>query len=110
MLDGGSGAKAAGSLGFLLQRKSHSNGTLRKAARHAVLGTLYSRAHRIGLDEVSCLLDGFRKKISFSLFAVVVVCVLVCPAPEVIILAEQKLQSFGNHVRRGSIDELSVEL
>jgi hypothetical protein len=28
-----------------------------------------------GLDEVSCLLDGFRKNVSFSFFVVGVVCV-----------------------------------
>src|SRR6266852_3292691 len=79
-------------------------------AGHAVLGTLYSRAHRIGLDGVSCLLDSLRKDVSFSLFFVVVVCVLVCPASEVVVLAEQQLQGFRDHVRRRSIDELSIEL
>jgi len=88
------------SLGVLLQCKSRSNVTLEKGAGHTVLGTLCSRAHRIGLDEVSCLLDGFRKSVSFSFFVVVVVCVLVCPASEVMVLAEQQLQCLGDHVRR----------
>jgi hypothetical protein len=79
-------------------------------AGHAVLGTLCSRAHRIGLEGVSCLLDGLRKYVSFSFVVVVVVCVLVCPASEVIVLAEEQLQGFGDHVRRRSIDELSIEL
>src|SRR5713226_1262003 len=69
-------------------------------AGHAVLGTLYSRAHRIGLDGVSCLLDGLCQYVSFSLFVVVVVCVLVCPASEVVVLAEEQFQSFCDHVRR----------
>jgi len=56
------------------------------------------------------LLDGLRKYVSFSIFEVVVVCVLVYPAPEVVILAEEQLQGFGDHVRRRSIDELSIEL
>src|SRR5712692_5180559 len=49
-----------------------------RGAGHVVLGTLYSRAHRIGLDGVSCLLDSLRKNVSFSFSIVVVVCVLVC--------------------------------
>jgi len=51
---------------------------LLQGARHAVLGTLCARAHRIGSDGTSCLLDGLRKNVSFSFFVVVVVCVLVC--------------------------------
>src|SRR5208282_4716859 len=81
-----------------------------KGAGHAVLGTLCSRAHRIGLDWTSSLLDGLRKNVSFSFFVVVVVWVLVSPAPEVLILAEEQLQGFGDHVRRRSIDELSIKL
>src|SRR5580658_185611 len=81
-----------------------------QGARHAVLMTLYSRAHRIGLDGTSCLLDGLRKNDSFSFFVVVIVCVLLCPASELVVLAEQQLQGFGDHVRRRSIDELSVKL
>src|SRR6266566_7525720 len=79
-------------------------------ARHAVLETLYSRARRIGLGGVSCLLDGLRKKISFAFSVVVVVCVLVCPALEVVILAEEQVQGFGDHVGRRSVDELRIEL
>jgi len=45
-------------------------------AGHAVLGTLYSRAHRIALHGVSCLLEGLRKNLSFGFFVVVVVCVV----------------------------------
>src|SRR5579859_7499722 len=79
-------------------------------AGHAVLGTQYSRAHRIGLDGVSCLLDGLGKNLSIYFFVVVVVCMFVYPASEVVILAEEQLQGFGDHVRRRSIDELSIEL
>src|SRR6266700_118600 len=91
----------------------HSTGIesgLLLGARHAVLETLYSRAHRIGLDGLSCLLDGLRKNISFRFFVFVVVCVLVCPALEVVILAEEQLQGFGDHVGRRSLDELRIEL
>jgi len=56
------------------------------------------------------LLDGLRKYVSFSLFVVVVVRVLICPSSEVVVLAEQQLQGFGDHVRWRSIDELSIEL
>jgi len=71
---------------------------LLQGARHAVLGTLCARAHRIELDGTSCLLDGLRKNVSFSFFVVVVVCVLACPASEVLVLAEQQLQGLGDHV------------
>jgi hypothetical protein len=57
------------------------------------LGTLCARADRIGLEGTSCLLDGLRKNLSFSFF---VVCVLVCPASEVVVLAEQQLQGLGD--------------
>src|SRR6266446_2177236 len=43
-------------LGSLNQRTWNSNGHLHRGARHAVLTTLYSRAHRIGLDGASWLL------------------------------------------------------
>src|SRR6266851_8077086 len=55
------------------------------------LRTLCSLAHRIGLDGTSCLLDGLCKNVSFSFSIVVVVCVLVCPASEVVVLTEQQL-------------------
>src|ERR1700687_1131930 len=83
---------------------------LLKGAGHAVLGTLYSRADRIGLDGTSCSSDGLCKNLSSGFFVVVVVCVMVCPASEVVVLAEEQLQGFGDHVRRRSIDELSIEL
>jgi hypothetical protein len=56
------------------------------------------------------LSNGLRKNVSFRFSIVVFVCVLVCPASEVVILAEEQLQGFGDHVRRRSIDELSIEL
>src|SRR5258707_130745 len=83
---------------------------LLQGARHAVLRTLCSHAHRIGLDGTSCLLDGLRKNVSFSFFVVVIVRVLVCPVFEGVVLAEEQLQGFGDHVRRRSINELSIEL
>ncbi len=45
-------------------------------AIHAVLRTLYSRAHRIGSDGNSCLLSGLCKSLSLDLFRVVIVRVL----------------------------------
>src|ERR1700676_563980 len=92
------------------QYKLHSSEHFLQSAGHAVLGTLCSRAHRIGLDGTSCLLDGLRKNVSFGFSIVVVVCVFVCPASKVVVLAEQQLQGFRDHVRRRSIDELSIEL
>src|ERR1700687_239904 len=110
MLDDRSEAKVAVSHVVLLQCKSCSNGALMHGARHAVLETLYSRAHRIGLEGASCLLDGLRKNVSFSFFAVVVISVLGRPSLEVFILAEQQLQGFGNDVGGRSIDELRIAL
>jgi hypothetical protein len=108
-MDGRSGEKAVVSLGFLLQCKSYSSDALLQGTRHAVVETRYSRAHRIGLDGVSCLLDGLRKNLSFGFFVVVVIGVLVYPALEVVILAEEQLQGFGVHVRRRSIEKLGIE-
>ncbi len=45
-------------------------------ARHAVVKTLYSRAHRIGLNDDSWLLRGLRSDLSLRLFLVMVVSVL----------------------------------
>ena len=56
------------------------------------------------------MLDGLRKYVSFGFFVVVVICVLVGPVLEFFIFAEEQLQGFGDHVRRRSIDELSIEL
>src|SRR5437016_4541545 len=80
------------------ESRTTTSRNLLRGARHAVLGTLCARAHRIGLDGTSCLLDGLRKNLSFSSFVVVVIYVLVCPASEVVVLAEQQLQGLGNHV------------
>src|ERR1700682_2146237 len=71
-----------------LHCKLHSTEHFLQGAGHAVLGTLCSRAHRIGLDGNSCLLAGLRKNFSFGSFVVGVVCVLICPTPEVVVLAE----------------------
>jgi hypothetical protein len=91
----------------LLQYKLHSSEHFLQSAGHAVLGTLCSRAHRIGLDGTSPLLGSLRKNVSFSFSIVVIVCVLVCPASEVVVLAEEHLQGFGDHVRRRSISDRS---
>ena len=47
-----------------------------QGARHAVLRTLYSRAHRIELNEASCLLGGLRKNVSSDFLLVDVARVL----------------------------------
>src|SRR5713226_3015679 len=88
--------------GFLTLHSTGIVSGLLQGAGHAVLETLYSRAHRIGLDEVSWLLDGLRKNFSFGFFVVMVVCVLVCPAPEFFIFTEQQLKGFSDHIRRRS--------
>ena len=70
-----------------------------QGARHAVLRTLYSRAHRIELNGDSCLLCGLCKSLSFDLFFLhVVVSVLACPVLELVVALEQKFQCFGDDV------------
>jgi 2-methylcitrate dehydratase len=44
-----------------------------RGPRHAVLRTLYSRAHRIGSDGTSCLLRGLREKLSLDLFLILMI-------------------------------------
>src|ERR1700730_17893332 len=83
---------------------------LLRGAGHAVVMTLCSRAHRIGLDGTSCLLHGLFKRVSLDLFLVVVVGVgvLACPALELLILAEQELGRFAHDVGSVCVDELGV--
>jgi hypothetical protein len=47
-----------------------------QGAGHAVLRTLCSRAHRIGLDETSYFLRGLCESVSLFLFCILVVGVL----------------------------------
>src|SRR5439155_20882257 len=63
-------------LGSRHQRTWDSNGDLHRGARHAVLRTLYSRAHRIGLDGASWLLCALTEDASFRFVLVAVVRVL----------------------------------
>ncbi len=58
-----------------LRRTGETTGYL-KGAGHAVLTTLYSRAHRIGLDGISCLLRGLCASLSLDLFLILIVGVL----------------------------------
>ena len=53
-----------------------SNGCLLQSAKHAVLRTLYSRAHRIGLDGISYLLRGLCESLSLDLVGILAVDVL----------------------------------
>src|SRR6266481_3068493 len=78
-------------LGSPLGYKLHSNDDLLQGAGHAVVMTLYSRAHRIGLEGVSCLLRTLCVSISLDNFLVVVLSVLACPALEFFIFPEQEL-------------------
>jgi hypothetical protein len=79
-------------------------------AGHAVLMTLYSRAHRIGLNEASCLLRGLRKNVSSDLLLVNVVRVFAQPALELVIPLEQELVRFADDVGRVCADELGVSV
>jgi hypothetical protein len=75
-LDGCHGPKDFPSLGLLLQRKLYSSEHSLQGAGHAVVMTLYSRAHRIGLNGISCLLRGLRNGLSLDLFLILAVGVL----------------------------------
>src|SRR5487761_591682 len=79
-------------------------------ARHAVWRTLYSRAHRIGVDGASCLSGSLREDAPFNLFMVDVVRMLAKPAFEVAISPEEEFQSLRDDVRRRRINELRIFL
>ena len=81
-----------------------------QGAGHAVLRTLYSRAHRIGLNGASWLSRGLRKNVSFDLLSVDVARVLAKPAFEFIVSLEQELERFADYVGRICADELSVSV
>src|ERR1700723_3705279 len=69
-----------------------------QSAGHAVLRTLYSRAYRIGLNEVSCLLRGLRKNVSSGLFLVDVGRMFAQPAFEFVVSLEKQLECFADEV------------
>ena len=72
--------------------------------------TLYSRAHRIGLNGDSCLLRGLCKSVSLDLFSAVIVGLLACPAFELVVLLEQELERLAHDVRRVRFNELGVSV
>lgn len=55
------------------------------------------------------MLYGLCKNLSSDFFVVVVICVFVSPAMEVVILAEEQLQGLGNYVGRRSVNKLGIE-
>src|SRR5207245_4877293 len=79
-----------------------------QGARHAVVRTLYSRAHRIGLGGASCLLRGPCQGFSLDLFLAVIVAVLTCPALELLVLPEQELERLAHDVGNVRVDEFCV--
>ena len=81
-----------------------------QSAGHAVLGTLYSRARRIGLNEASWLLRGLRKNVSSVLLLVDVGRVFAQPALELVIPLEQQLERFTDDVGCICADELGVSV
>ena len=81
-----------------------------QSAGHAVLRTLYSRAYRIGLNEVSCLLRGLRKNVSSGLFLVDVGRMFAQPAFEFVVSLEKQLECFADDVGRICADELRVSV
>src|SRR5271156_5887496 len=81
-----------------------------QSAGHAVLRTLYSRAHRIGLNGASCLLRGLCKNLSSGLFFVDVGRMFAQPAFEFVVPLEKQLECFTDDVGRICADELSVSV
>jgi hypothetical protein len=81
-----------------------------QSAGHAVLRTLYSRAYRIGLNEVSYLLRGLRKSVSFGWLLVDVDRMFAHPTPELVVPFEKQLECFADDVGRICADELSVSV
>lgn len=81
-----------------------------QGAGHAVLGTLHSRALRIGLNGASWLLRGFRKNVSSDLLLVDVDRMFGQPAFELVIPLEQELERFADDVGCICADELSVSV
>src|SRR5437016_9851829 len=77
-------------------------------ARHAVLRTLYSRAHRVVWDVISYLLRGLCESLSLDLFFAMPVSVLACPALELLVLLEQQLEGLADDVGSVRVDELGV--
>jgi hypothetical protein len=94
---------------FLLREKHHSNKYLKLGARHAVVGTLCSRAHRIGLIGASYWLRGLREDASFGLLTTVTICGLLDkPGFEIIIALEEEFECLRDDVRRRGLDELRI--
>jgi len=81
-----------------------------QGAGHAVLRTLYSRAHRIGLNVASCSLRGLCKNVSSGLFLVDVGRMFAQPAFEFVVSLEKQLECFADDVGRICADELSVSV
>ena len=81
-----------------------------QSAGHAVLRTLYSRAHRIGLNGASCSLRGLCKNVSSGLSLVDVGRMFAQPAFEFVVSLEKQLECFADDVGRICADELSVSV
>ena len=97
---------------LFLERLCHyewrSRLSLLKGAGHAVLRTLYSRAHRIGLDETSWGLERLSEASSFGCLAVVIGALPVKPELELLVLLKEKFEGFADDVGLVAADELGV--
>src|SRR5215469_7991772 len=96
--------QAVGSAGSVLRCKLR----LLHGARHAVLRTLYSRAHRVGDESASCFLRNLEKRTSIVLGLAAVVVQIVKPSLELIVFLEHELQGLANDVGFRRIDELRI--
>src|ERR1039457_5742678 len=81
-----------------------------QSAGHAVLRTLYSRAQRIGLNGISCLLRSLFQSVSLNGLVIVAsyARLCVCPEFELVGFLKYKLQRFRNDVGWIRIKELGA--
>src|SRR6266851_1119759 len=77
-------------------------------AGHAVLGRLYSRAHRIGDESASCFSRNLKKKTSILVRLVVVVVAILQPSLELAVFPKHELQGFTNDVGFRRVDEFGI--
>jgi len=95
---------------YLNAQKIDSRLDALQGAGHAVLRTLYSRAHRVGLNEASCLLRRLFGNVSVDLLLIDVGRMFAEPVFEVGVPLEEEFEGFADDVGRISTNELSVSI
>ena len=93
---------------LVLWSNLNSDGRVLQGASHAVEETLCSRAHRIWMDRASCLLRALVQSRLLRLFDRLHCWDVDLARFEFVVALEENLQSLGNDVGRGGVDELRV--